>query len=214
MAMQMPQASRPSLELVREAAGRSTPTLHESYNKRGVLPAAIKPVHPSMRVCGPAFTVLSPPGDNLWLHRALYSAEPGDVLVVECGGSYEYGYWGEIMSHAARVRQLAGLVIDGCVRDGAILNDFGFPVFSRGLCMRGTGKDREAIGALNRPVRIGSQVVFPGDLVVGDADGVLAIQQKDIADVLRSSRERDEKEAQILKDLSAGKSTLEIYDLA
>ena len=125
------------------AAARSLPaaTLHEAGGKIGALPSAIKPVAPGMHLCGPAVTVHSPGGDNLWLHRAFEVAQPGDVMVVYASGAYEHGYWGEVMATAAQVRGLAGLVIDACVRDGALLAGIGFPVFSRGLCIRGTSKD-------------------------------------------------------------------------
>src|SRR5690606_22642629 len=124
------------------------------------------------RVCGPAVTVQSPGGDNLWLHRAIYAAEPGDVLVVHVSDKYDHGYWGEIMSTAAQVRGLGGLVIDGCVRDSTLLRSMTFPVFSRGLCIRGTGKDFGARGWVNYPLMIGGVTIQPGDLICGDEDGV------------------------------------------
>ena len=142
---------RPDAAAIAAARGLPTATLHEAGGRIGVMPSAIKPVAPGMRVCGPAVTVHSPGGDNLWLHRAIYVAQPGDVLVVHVSAAYDFGYWGEIMSCAAKTRGLAGLVIDGCVRDGAILADFGLPVFARGLCIRGTGKDHGARGWINFP---------------------------------------------------------------
>ena len=160
----MPPTTRRDFERVTPdtvAAARALPTatLHEAGGKIGALPSAIKPVAPSFRCCGPALTVHSPGGDNLWLHRALYIARPGDVLVVYVSGAYEHGYWGEIMTTMAKVRRLAGLVIDGCVRDGTLLEEIGFPVFARGLCIRGTGKDYGAIGWINEPVLIGDVTV-------------------------------------------------------
>jgi 4-hydroxy-4-methyl-2-oxoglutarate aldolase len=111
-----------------------------------------------MRICGPALTVSSPPIDNLTIHKAIYVAIPGDVLVVMVGGIYEAGYWGEIMTAAAKERRIAGLVIDGCVRDGVLIQEMGFPAFARGLwgrdrskpghrpgspCRRGAGREGE-----------------------------------------------------------------------
>ncbi|MFP4902840.1 RraA family protein, partial [Paraburkholderia sp. BR14261] len=108
-------------------AARQVPaaTLHEAGGKIGALPAAIKPVSPGFRICGTAVTVHSPGGDNLWLHRAILLAQPGDVLVVYTNGVYEHGYWGEVMTTAAKVRGLAGLVIDGAVRDADLLESIG-----------------------------------------------------------------------------------------
>jgi 4-hydroxy-4-methyl-2-oxoglutarate aldolase len=195
------------------AAARALPaaTLHEAGGRIGVLPSSIRPVAPAFRVCGPAVTVQSPGGDNLWLHRALYVAGPGDVLVVHVSGVHDFGYWGEIMSAAAQVRQLGGLVIDGCVRDGAVLADFGFPVFARGLSIRGTGKDFGARGWINHPVLFDDLVVQPGDLVVGDTDGVVALPRARAAEVVQAAQAREAKEAGIVQRIRAGERTLEVY---
>ncbi len=205
-------SNRPTASVIRVAAGIPAATLHEAAGRIGSLPSAIKPVHPEMKICGPAVTVHSPPGDNLWLHRALYVAQPGDVLVVYASGGYEYGYWGEIMSSAAKARQLGGLVIDACVRDGAILGDIGFPVFSRGLCIRGTGKDLGARGWINHPVLIGDVTVRAGDLVLGDTDGVVVLPYDLAESITASAVERENKEASILKRIAAGERTLEVYN--
>jgi 4-hydroxy-4-methyl-2-oxoglutarate aldolase len=187
-------------------------TLHEAGGRIGVMPCAIKPMAPSFRVCGSAVTVHSPGGDNLWLHRALYVAQPGDVLVVSVSDVHEFGYWGEIMSTAARARHLGGLVIDGCVRDGALLEQVGFPVFARGLCMRGTGKDFGARGWINHPLLFGELCVDAGDLVVGDADGVVVLPRERAADVVNAAVAREQKEAGVLARLRQGERTLEVYD--
>ena len=203
--------TRPAPEMIERAARFGTATLHEAAGQRGALPSAIKPVGADFQVCGAAVTVLSPPGDNLWLHRAIYVAQPGDVLVIDTGGQYEFGYWGEIMSHAARARGLGGVVIDGCARDGALLRELGLPVFARGLCIRGTSKNRQAYGAINHPIRIGDVAVFAGDLVVGDSDGVVVVPRAEAAAVLDAAAAREEKEAKIIEQLRAGVSTLELY---
>lgn len=202
---------RPAADLVAAISAIPVATLHEAAGRIGALPSAIKPVAPSFRLCGPALTVHSPPADNLWLHRALVVARPGDVLVVSVGGHYEAGYWGEVMSTMGRARQLGGLVIDGCVRDGAILEEFGFPVFARGLCIRGTGKDFAARGWIGHPVMLGDVVVQPGDLVAGDADGVVALPRGRIGETLVASHEREAKEQDIIRRLDAGEASLDIY---
>lgn len=203
--------TRVAPEVAAAARALPTPTLHEAGGKIGALPSAIKPVAPAFRICGPALTVQSPPGDNLWLHRALDIARPGDVLVVSVGGAFEHGYWGEIMTTMAQVRGLGGLVIDGCVRDGALLAEIGFPVFARGLCIRGTGKDYGAIGWLNAPLLIGDIAVQAGDLVVGDGDGVVALPQARAAEVVAKALRREIDEAAILERLRAGESTMQVY---
>ncbi len=163
-----------------------------------------------MRVNGPAVTVSCAPGENLKIHEAIYTARAGDVLVVEVGGGYEYGYWGEIMTVAAQARALGGLVIDGGVRDGDRIIDLGFPVFARRQCIRGTGKDPSA-GAIDEPIAVGDVSVRPGDVVVGDGDGVVVVRQEDVESVAAAAQSREAVEAEIMDGLRAGRSTLEIY---
>jgi 4-hydroxy-4-methyl-2-oxoglutarate aldolase len=204
---------RPDPGDVQAAAAVQPATLHEAAGKTGALPSQLKPVHPAFRLCGPAFTVSGPGLDNLWLHRALVLAQPGDVLVAHVGGFYEAGYWGEVMSTMARERGLAGVVIDGCVRDGALLAQIGVPVFSRGLCLRGTGKDFGASGWINAPLRLGDVTVHPGDLIAGDGDGLVAVPRARLAQVLAAAQEREAQEARILERLRHGETTLDIYGL-
>lgn len=203
--------ARLSAALIAQAAQLPTATLHEAGRKIGALPSAIKPVAAQFRFAGSALTVHSPGGDNLWLHRALELARPGDVMVVYANGAHEHGYWGEIMTTMAQVRGLAGLVIDGCVRDGVLLAEIGLPVFARGLCIQGTGKDFGAIGWINHPVTIGQVVVHAGDLVVGDSDGVVVIPQAQAAEVVAASLQREADEAAILERLRRGESTMAVY---
>jgi len=202
---------RVSAAVVASARALPTATLHEAGGKIGALPSIIKPVAATFRCCGPALTVHSPGGDNLWLHRALDIAQPGDVLVVHVSGAYDHGYWGEIMTTMAKARGLAGLVIDGCVRDGVLLEQIGFPVFARGLCIRGTAKDYGAIGWLNAPVLVGDVPVSAGHLVVGDADGVVVVPRLRAAEIVAKSQQRERDEAAVLKRLEAGQSTMQVY---
>ena len=204
---------RVSQDIAEEAKALSSATLHEAAGKIGVMPTAIKPISAAFKVAGPALTVHSPGGDNLWLHRAIYVAQPGDVLVVSVSGAFDHGYWGEVMATAARARGIAGLVIDGCVRDGSLLRDLGFPIFARGLSIRGTGKDFAARGWINAPTLFDDLVVHPGDLIMGDEDGVVAIPKTIAADVVAAGRKRDAHEIEICRNLEAGGSTLEIYNL-
>ncbi|NSX14717.1 4-carboxy-4-hydroxy-2-oxoadipate aldolase/oxaloacetate decarboxylase [Cupriavidus taiwanensis] len=203
--------ARTAPEIVDAARGIPTATLHEAAGKIGALPSVIKPVAPGFRLCGPAATVHAPGGDNLWLHRAIYAARPGDVLVVSVSDAFEHGYWGEVMSTASQVRGLAGLVIDGCVRDGVLLEEIGFPVFARGLCIRGTGKDFGARGWINAPVAIGEVTVHAGDLIVGDGDGVVCIPRDRAAKVVDAGQAREANEAEQCRRLRAGETTLDIF---
>jgi 4-hydroxy-4-methyl-2-oxoglutarate aldolase len=195
--------------IISRALHFGTATLHEAIGKKGALPHRIKPIAPGMKLCGAAVTVTSPPMDNLMLHQALYVADPGTVLVVEVNRGYEGGYWGEIMTLAARQRRIAGLVIDGCVRDADSIEKLGFPVFSRGLSVRGT--DKQGGGHINVPIVIGDITINPGDLVLGDRDGVIIVPAREAALAMEAAQKREAKEDQIKRDLLAGKSTLEIY---
>jgi 4-hydroxy-4-methyl-2-oxoglutarate aldolase len=194
-------------------SGLSAATVHEAYGGRGALPSMIKPVQPRVRVCGPAFTVDCPPGDNLWLHRAIYAAGPGDVLVADTSGHTEAGYWGEILSHAALARHLGGLVIAGGARDTEEISALGFPVFAASVCIRGTAKDPQADGQLGGPIRIGDVAVRSGDAVVGDADGVVIVAAEDVEAVAVSAHARLAAERDMVERLRSGASTLEILGL-
>ena len=200
-----------SAEILAEAATLSTSTIHEAAGRIGALPMAIKPLAPGMRVCGPAFPVKGPPLDNLWLHYALDEAKPGDIIVADVGGLYEGGYWGEVMTTGAVGRRLGGLVIDGCVRDGRELAEIGWPVFARGLAMRGTMKDHGADGYIDVPLVVGGVLVTPGDLVLGDTDGVVVIPKDRVEEAIAASKAREAREADLMKKLATGQSTVGIY---
>ncbi len=203
--------TRPDPTLIRRAASFPSATLHEAMGRKGAFPHDIKPIAPKMTLCGPALTVSCPPMDNLGIHRAIYLAQPGDVLVVSVGGGYEGGYWGEIMTFAAQQRGIAGLVIDGCVRDRDLIEEMGFSVFSRGLAIHGTIKKEK--GVINSPLMIGEILINPGDLLVGDSDGVVLVPQSEISRAVEASQQREDKEDQYKKELPEGKSTLEIIGL-
>jgi 4-hydroxy-4-methyl-2-oxoglutarate aldolase len=198
-------------EMLREATRLGTATLYEASGQRGALPSGIKPIASTMRVAGPAFTVETPPGNNLFLHRALAAAAPGDVLVVATSAHHDAGYWGDIMTVAALARGIAGLVIDGCVRDSEAIERLGFPVFARGLSIRGTKKDPGAPGSLRTGIHLGDARIEPGDLVVGDADGVVVVSGASVPEVLGKARERERREAEVIERLRKGETTLEIY---
>lgn len=195
--------------LIEQLAKLPTATIHEAIGKAGALPSAIKPISSSMTLCGTAFTIDSNAGDNLLLHHAVAQAKAGDILIARTSNYYEAGYWGEILSVAAMERGITGLVIDACVRDADPIEKLGFPVFSRGLCIRGTTKYGR--GTLNSPIIIGDVVIHAGDYVVGDRDGVVVVPADRVTEAIEKSIEREEKEADTFAQLRAGKTTLEIY---
>jgi len=199
--------------LFREAAALGCATLHEAAGQVGVVHPGIARMTPALVAAGPAFPVRTSPGENLWLHRAVYEAQPGDILVVSTGGGYEWGYWGEVLSYAAAARGIAGAIIDGCVRDGDELASVGVPVFARGLCIRGTGKDPEGTGSLGEPIQIGDVTISHGDFVLGDGDGVFTLPMRRLADTVSLGRERRDHEHEIIQQLHGGATTLDLYGL-
>ena len=187
-------------------------TVHEAQGGAGALDSGIKPLAPSMRLAGPALTVDCKPADNLMLHYAMLKAQPGDVLVVDAKGFLESGVWGDVFTEQALKIGLAGLVINGAVRDAAAIISAGFPVFARGLSIKGSGKHQP--GRLNVPVTIGDVQIRPGDLIVGDQDGLVVVAQGELEPVLALSRAREAREAAYRERIRNGATTVELLGLA
>jgi 4-hydroxy-4-methyl-2-oxoglutarate aldolase len=202
-----------SAEVIAQLLAFGAATLHEASGKVGALPSVIQCQTPGMHVAGRAVPVHGPPGDNLWLHRAVYECQPGDVIVATFNDAYEAGYWGELLSWAGQIRQLAGVVIDGCIRDVGRLGAIGLPVFARGTCIRATTKHAHGLGSINEPICIGDVTVHAGDYMVGDADGVVVIAGARLDDVIRLAGERDRYEFNVIAALRNGATTLETLGL-
>ncbi len=205
------QVPRPDRKLVEAFKDLGAATVYEAAGRRGSVDPRIKPLARGIRLLGPAFTVECHPKDNLMLHKALQIAQKGDVLVASTQGYTDAGYWGGLMGTSAIARQLGGLAIDGCVRDSAELLELGFPVFCRGTCMRGTTKG--TLGRVNHPVLVGEVIVHPGDLILGDDDGLVVVARKEIEVVLEAARERVSKEEKKAAALAKGVSSVELNKL-
>lgn len=196
-------------DLVQAVSRISTATLHEAYNQRGAFYADIRPVRLGMKLCGPVVTVKSNPGDNIIVHKAIYVARPGDVLLVDTGSYVEGGFWGGIMAEAAKQRKIAGLVTNGSVRDTDEIAEMDFPVFSKGTSIKGTTKD--GLGTINHAMVFSGIHVNPGDLIAADSDGVVVISREDVADVLEKAIQRDQKEKRFVEEIRSGKTTLDLF---
>ncbi|MDR2433194.1 MAG: 4-carboxy-4-hydroxy-2-oxoadipate aldolase/oxaloacetate decarboxylase [Treponema sp.] len=201
------EIDRVAPELVEQFKKHATATIHEASGRKGYIDYKIKPIAGGMKVCGPAFTVQCPPGDNMMLHKALEKARPGDVIVAIVGGAEDYGYFGDLMATSAIARGVGGLCIEGCIRDSADIIAAGFPVFSKGFCIRGTAKG--TLGLVNYPAVFGGIMVNPGDLIAGDDDGLVLVRREDAADVLKKTEERVAKETDKAKVLASGVSSVE-----
>lgn len=203
---------RPDPALVEQLANYSSATIHEAQGRLGALSAAIKPIDHSMSLCGPAFTVRCAPRDNLMLQVAIAHAQPGDVIVVSAGEYAEAGSFGDVLANACQAKGIAGLVTDTGVRDTQEIRELGFPVFSYSVSIKGTVK--ETIGPMAEPVLIGGEIIRPGDVVRGDADGIVVVRQGDLAETIRKSQEREDTEAGYIAAYRAGKSVIEVSNLA
>lgn len=194
--------------LARELLELGSATVYEAARQECYLPAVLRPAWPGARVAGPALPVRTAPADNLPLHLVLEIAEEGKVLVADACG-IPCGYWGEVLTVAAQQRAVAGLVIDGGVRDTVQLAELGFPVFSSAIAIRGTAKTDS--GSIGEPIEIGGVRVARHDMVVADADGVVVIPVARVDEVLAASRERQAKEQNYLRRIKDGELTLDIY---
>jgi len=198
-------------ELIDQFRGIGTATVHEASGRKGAVDCAIKPISRGVRLCGPAFTVQCHPEDNLMLHKAIERARPGDILVASVQGYYEAGYWGGLMATSAVARKIGGLAIDGSIRDSAEIIKMGFPIFCRGFCIRGTTKT--VLGLINHPILFGGVLVHPGDLILGDDDGMVVVGRMECEEVLEASIKRIEAEKTKAEKLRAGISGVELNQL-
>lgn len=202
---------RPDPALVAGLAQYSSATIHEAQGRRGALDSSLKPIDRSMSFCGPAVTVVCAPRDNLMLQVAIHYAQRGDVLVVSAGEFGEAGTFGDVLGTAMHSKGLAALVTDSGVRDTADLIDLGLPVFSRSVCIKGTVK--ETLGPINHPIVFGGELVEPGDIVKGDADGVVLVKAADAGWVIEACAEREASESELRELYRAGGTTIELCNL-
>lgn len=201
---------RPSMELLRRFEQvQESASLGECLpHKVGPMDSAIKPVWHGARVIGSALTVQCPAGDNLMLHRALELLQPGDVLVVSCGQYTEAGaMMGGIMSQYVQgAKGCRGLVIDGACRDITAIERAGFPAFARNVSMKAVAKALP--GTINHEIVVGNVLVKPGDIIFGDADGVVVVPQEIAEETLEKALAREEHEDESLKRYLAGEITI------
>lgn len=204
------EIERPGRDIVNSFGGLSAADVHEAMGKSNAMAPEIGPISATASLCGPAYTVRVPPGDNLTVHAAAQFSEPNDILVVSTA-TKRAAIWGELMTLNAQRKGLGGLVTDGNIRDSDWLSDCDFPVFASATSQAGAVK--ETPGAINIPVSVGDVTVSPGDIVLGDSDGISVIP-KDIApSVLERTKEVMAREKQIRKRIEQGESLYKILEL-
>lgn len=202
---------RTTSDLVDKLAPVGTATVHEAIGRRGYVGPLIAPIQQGARIAGSAVTVLSHPGDNAMLHAAVEQCRPGDVLVVANTAPSTHGMFGDLLATSLLQRGVRGLVIDAGVRDTADLRDMGFPVWTQHVSCQGTVKNTP--GSVNVPIRLGEQMVNPGDVVCADDDGVVIVARSEAAWALDQSNARLVKESETRARLEAGELGLDFYGL-
>ena len=205
------QINRPARELVESFSGIPVANLSDQMGRTACIGTALHPYN-HIPLLGTALTVKVPPNDNLMFHKAIDMAEPGDIIVVDGEGSMTHSLCGEIMFTYAMSRGISGFIIDGCIRDVESLRRLDFPVYARGVQPKGPYKNGP--GEINVPVSVDGRVIFPGDIVLGDSDGVVVIHRKDAEDLLIKGRGHNASEAAQFEDIKNGRLNRDWVDAA
>ena len=196
-----PEFKRPDKELIDGFKGLPVANIDDNMNRIAAVEPEIKPFNrDKAQLLGCAFTIKVPEGDNLMFHKGMDMARPGDVIVIDAGGSNARAIFGELMANWCKKRKIAGIILDGSIRDSdEIANMENFPVYAKGVTPNGPYKNGP--GEIGGTVCIGGQVVNPGDIIVGDTDGVVVIKPEEAAELIEKTRAVSVKEGQIMKTM-------------
>ena len=195
------EIKRPSIDLIESFRNLQVANLDDCMQRNAAVHSSIKPINQA-KILGPALTVKVAPGDNLMIYIAIDLAHEGDVLVIDGAGYTERALMGEIMIQYARNKKLGGIIIDGAIRDFDVISKMDFPVYAKAVSPNGPYKNGS--GEINYPITIGSKVVHAGDIVVGDADGVVFIRPHDAPSILKKVQTVIDYEKKLLNQLAQG----------
>jgi 4-hydroxy-4-methyl-2-oxoglutarate aldolase len=202
---------RPDAESVKILGELGVATVHEAQGRTGLMKPYLRPIYPSAKVAGPAVTVSCQAGDNIMIHAAVEICKPGDVLVVTCTSDSTDGMFGELLATSLVAHGVLGLIIDAGCRDVSELTAMDFPVWAKAIHAQGTVK--ASPGSVNIPVVCAGAEVQPGDVIVGDMDGVVVVPRQDAKEVVKASQARIAKEEKAREKLRGGEVGLDFYGL-
>jgi 4-hydroxy-4-methyl-2-oxoglutarate aldolase len=205
------RVARADAESIKTLGAQGVATVHEAQGRTGLMLPYMRPIYPAARIAASAVTVSCHPGDNMMIHAAIEVCEPGDLLVVSTTSESTDGMFGELLATSCQAHGIVGLVIDAGVRDVSDLTEMRFPVWARAISAQGTVKATP--GSVNVEIVCAGIIVRPGDVIVGDQDGVVVVSRDNANEVVRLGAERVAKEKASRERLRAGELGVDFYGL-
>lgn len=202
---------RPSQDLLAAYNKLDVSTVYEAQGKQGIMDPVLKPILNNTMIVGPAVTVVCPAGDNLMIHAAIEVVKTGDIVVITTEGNNVLGMIGELIVTALMKKGAKGMIMDSGIRDVRQIREMGFPIWTREILSQGAQKVRG--GWVNAPAVCAGVMVFPGDLIMADDDGVVVVKKEDFESTLQLSLARVQKEAGTIEKIESGQISLDFYNL-